>query len=404
MKQSLVITGFLALGLHFAACDNPAASDPVAVTGVSLDQTSLVLAVNGTAPLAATVSPDNAANKAVTWASSDSDKVEVGQDGAVTGKAVTGTSPVTITVTTNDGGYTASCAVTVKALDRIAVKNLPSVTTYPIGEDADLSGLVITLTFTDETTEDVTYGGANAEDFTLTGYDKDQSGDQSVTVGYGGKTATFTVTVDTISVSLPALETGKVEQPIADKTIFCGAGAVFTAGGISPQTVTWTVNGTNLNPGTSVTGGVLAVAAADHGKQITVTAKSTADGAQSATTAAFTAVSVMPSALYGEWFWDGSSYDITDVISAVRFRRDDTDGDYHEIALTLWEAAANTDSGSKTDYPAGYRVSGTMTANKAYILTDNLTFFLSDSLQSYRYKTDSKSILPDVHVKQEGGE
>jgi uncharacterized protein YjdB len=81
-----------------------------AVEGVSLDQTNASISVNDSLSLTATVSPSNAANKTVSWKSSDSSVASVDANGKVTAKKV-GTA--TITVTTEDGGYTASCKVSV---------------------------------------------------------------------------------------------------------------------------------------------------------------------------------------------------------------------------------------------------------------------------------------------------
>ena len=82
----------------------------VSVTGVSLDKTELSLTVGGTETLTATVAPDNATDKTVTWTSSDSTVATVDQNGVVTAVAP-GTA--VITATTADGGKTASCTVTV---------------------------------------------------------------------------------------------------------------------------------------------------------------------------------------------------------------------------------------------------------------------------------------------------
>lgn len=83
----------------------------VHVTGVTLDITSLTLKVGDYKALTATVSPANADTKTVTWKSS-SDSVTVSANGVV--KAIKeGTA--TITVTTEDGNKTATCAVTVTA-------------------------------------------------------------------------------------------------------------------------------------------------------------------------------------------------------------------------------------------------------------------------------------------------
>ena len=84
--------------------------DSVAVTGVTLDQSTLSLTEGKNATLTATVIPSNAANQTVTWTSSDTTVAAVA-DGKVT---AVGAGKATITVTTEDGGHTASCAVTVQ--------------------------------------------------------------------------------------------------------------------------------------------------------------------------------------------------------------------------------------------------------------------------------------------------
>lgn len=87
--------------------------DPdVDVTGVSLDKSELTLAVKGTYTLKATVAPADADNKSVTWKSSDDKIATVDKDGKVTAVAI---GKATITVTTEDGGKTATCVVTVNA-------------------------------------------------------------------------------------------------------------------------------------------------------------------------------------------------------------------------------------------------------------------------------------------------
>ena len=83
----------------------------IAVTGVTLDKATLTLTAGGNETLSATVSPDNATNKAVAWTSSDTSVATVA-DGVVTAVAA---GSATITATTADGGYTATCAVTVEA-------------------------------------------------------------------------------------------------------------------------------------------------------------------------------------------------------------------------------------------------------------------------------------------------
>lgn len=86
-------------------------STPIAVTGVSLDKINASVSLGSTLTLTATIEPSNATNKNVAWSSSD-ESVATVSDGVVTSKAV-GTA--TITVTTEEGGFTASCTVTVTA-------------------------------------------------------------------------------------------------------------------------------------------------------------------------------------------------------------------------------------------------------------------------------------------------
>ena len=76
---------------------------------VTLDQTELTLEKGDQAALTATVLPENASNKNVTWSSSDENVATV-KDGVVT---AVGAGEADITVTTELGGQTAVCHVTV---------------------------------------------------------------------------------------------------------------------------------------------------------------------------------------------------------------------------------------------------------------------------------------------------
>ena len=84
----------------------------MAVTGVSLDKTSLAMKIGETAILNATVKPDNASNKQVTWSSDKTSIATVDENGKVEAKAA---GSATITVTTKDGGKKATCSVSVTA-------------------------------------------------------------------------------------------------------------------------------------------------------------------------------------------------------------------------------------------------------------------------------------------------
>ena len=100
-------------GTKTATCAVTVKAATVSVTGVTLSQTQASLYSNhtpSTLTLTATVAPDDATNKAVTWTSSNNAVATVDANGLITAVAP-GTA--TITVTTVDGSFTATCTVTV---------------------------------------------------------------------------------------------------------------------------------------------------------------------------------------------------------------------------------------------------------------------------------------------------
>lgn len=84
-------------------------NENVPVESVSLDVTSALLKVDDELQLTATVLPEDATDKSVTWTSSDEDVAMV-EDGYV---LAVGAGTAAITVTTTDGGMTATCEITV---------------------------------------------------------------------------------------------------------------------------------------------------------------------------------------------------------------------------------------------------------------------------------------------------
>ena len=84
----------------------------VAVTGVALNKRALTLEEGKSEQLTATVTPTNATNKKVSWSSDKQDIASVDATGKVTAHKV---GEAVITVTSEDGGKTASCKVNVTA-------------------------------------------------------------------------------------------------------------------------------------------------------------------------------------------------------------------------------------------------------------------------------------------------
>ena len=82
----------------------------VHVTGVTISPTAETITKGNTVTLTATVTPNDAYDKSVIWETSDSTVATVA-NGVVT---AVGCGEAIITVTTNDGGYTAQCTTTVE--------------------------------------------------------------------------------------------------------------------------------------------------------------------------------------------------------------------------------------------------------------------------------------------------
>jgi len=129
----------------------------VPVTGVAVAPISATVNLGNTTTLVATVSPSTATNKAVTWNSNNPAVASVSSTGVVTG-VIAGSTMVT--VTTQDGGFTASSAITVTN-----VVVLPTgVTVAPTSASVNV-GATTTLTATvapsNATNKTVTWSSSN---------------------------------------------------------------------------------------------------------------------------------------------------------------------------------------------------------------------------------------------------
>lgn len=94
-----------------ATCDVTVNKKVIAVTSVVLGNTELTLVEGEEEKLAVAVTPENATDKSVVWESGNESVATVSQEGLVT---AVGEGKAMITVKTNDGGFSASCEVTVK--------------------------------------------------------------------------------------------------------------------------------------------------------------------------------------------------------------------------------------------------------------------------------------------------
>jgi len=97
----------------------------IPVTGITLDLPTAMIEPNKTLQLTATIQPDSATNKSVTWKSSNTNIATVNSNGLVTAK---NNGTATITVTTEDGGKMATCEILVSSEEII----LPILTTINV--------------------------------------------------------------------------------------------------------------------------------------------------------------------------------------------------------------------------------------------------------------------------------
>ena len=190
------------------------------VTSVSLDKASLELTEGETAQLTATVLPDNATNKNVTWSTSNASIATVDANGLVT--AVSAGTAV-ITVTTEDGTKTASCTVTVTVPVTGVTLSQTQASLY-YNRTPNTLTLTATVAPDNATNKDVTWTSSDSTVATV-----DQNGLVTAlargtavitaTTADGGKTASCTVTVSryssgggstTYAVTAPDVENGTV--------------------------------------------------------------------------------------------------------------------------------------------------------------------------------------------------
>jgi len=95
----------------------------------------------------------------------------------------------------NDPLLNATLHTAQPVLTGISILNQPSKTEYWVGESLDTTGLTLTVTYSDGSTETLTEG------FNVSGFNSTTAGTKTVSVTFKGKIATFTVTVDVPTVT-----------------------------------------------------------------------------------------------------------------------------------------------------------------------------------------------------------
>jgi pectate lyase len=220
-----------------AAIGSGGGTTTVPVTGVTVSPTSsTITSANGTVQLAATVAPSNATNTTVIWSSSNTAVATVSATGLVTGIA---NGSATITVKTNDGAKTATCAITVNI--STSTVSVTGVTVSPTSSAITTANGTVQLTATvapaNATNKSVSWTSSNTSIATVsstglvTGI---ANGSATITVktNDGAKTATCTINVS-ISTTPPTPSTDMIGYATVS-----GEGYTTTTGGSGGATRT----------------------------------------------------------------------------------------------------------------------------------------------------------------------
>ena len=260
-----------------AACLVECTPAVVPVESITLDIKSLSLITGETKVLTATVSPEEATDKAVMWSSSDPSVVEVEATGKITAKSA---GEATVTCTSSDGKQTASCSVTVSDTV-VPVTNVTLSTSslsLTVGQTRQLRA---TVHPSDATNKAVTWR-SNASSIASVSSDGVVTGKSagvaivSVFTEDGSKSASCRVTVtgSSIAVTGVSLDRGSLSLAVGEEGVLK---ATVTPSNASNTSVSWT----SSNPSVATVSSDGVVSAKSSGTA-TVTC-TTDDGSKTAT-------------------------------------------------------------------------------------------------------------------------
>lgn len=202
-------------GVRTASCRVTVKSKVVSVESVRLDKKDLTLTVGKSEVLTATVSPSNATNRNVRWSSSDETVAS-----AVNGRVMAfKPGSTTVTVTTEDGGLTASCQVTVKS-NVVNVENVSLSRTELTLTEGEIATLTAVVSPSNATNKNVRWVSSNAAVASVEGGKvtalKVGSATITVTTEDGGKTANCQVSVNPKIVNVESVSLDRTELTLTE--------------------------------------------------------------------------------------------------------------------------------------------------------------------------------------------
>lgn len=248
-RGTAIITAKTKVGGYTATCA-VTVGDKVAVSGLTIDSTSLDMIKGDTYTILATVEPSNASEKTINWSSSDSSIAVVSDSGVVTAIS---TGEAVITAVTRDGSYQKQCKISVTqpvtgitlALDTVKLAKGKSKTIKANIEPADASNKNLIWESSDESVATVTSSGVvrakGAGNATIL-----------VTTADGGYSASCNISVYT-AVSGVTISAETVSIPKGEKRILT---ATIEPADAQNQELTWTSSNESVAKIDAITGQV----------------------------------------------------------------------------------------------------------------------------------------------------
>ena len=184
--------------------------NPVAVTGLSLDKSSINIDVGSTSAIIASITPSDATNKTIIWESSNPSVASVNQSGVVTGIT---SGNATITAKTVDGSFQATCSVSVNPVYAIGIILNKDILNLDVAQSETLFATVFPSNTTNNgvTWSSNNYGIASVDSSgKVTGVTGGTATITAKTNDGTNLTATCTVTVATQTVSVTGIALDKL--------------------------------------------------------------------------------------------------------------------------------------------------------------------------------------------------
>ncbi|MGM9743656.1 MAG: Ig domain-containing protein, partial [Candidatus Cryptobacteroides sp.] len=205
---------------------------PTEVFSITLDKSSASLKVGETVTLIATVGPEDATDKTVTWTTSDATVATV-SNGVVTAKKLG-----TATITAKAGEKTATCSITVIPTPVTSVTLSNTSASLKVGETVTLSATVNPSDVTDKT---VTWTTSDATVATVSNgvVTAKKIGTATITAKAGDKTATCSITVIPTPVTSVTLSKTSASLKVGETVTLT---ATVGPDDATDKTVTWTIS------------------------------------------------------------------------------------------------------------------------------------------------------------------